>query len=58
MSPFVDADLVNLWLGTRLLMHGTFQVAELYTLLGTVKEARVYQLELLRMAQRFHIPSW
>ncbi|KAL7059394.1 hypothetical protein AAHC03_012877 [Spirometra sp. Aus1] len=52
-----DADLVNLWLGTRLLLEGSIQVAELYTLLGTVKEARAYQLELLRVAQRFHIPS-
>uniref|UniRef100_A0A5K3FHR4 separase n=1 Tax=Mesocestoides corti TaxID=53468 RepID=A0A5K3FHR4_MESCO len=52
-----DADLVNLWLATRLLLNGTFIVSELYTLLGTVKEARVYQLELLRIAQRFHIPS-
>uniref|UniRef100_A0A183SHD6 separase n=1 Tax=Schistocephalus solidus TaxID=70667 RepID=A0A183SHD6_SCHSO len=53
-----DGDLVNLWLGTRLLLEGSMQVAELYTLLGTVKEARAYQLELLRVAQRFHIPSW
>ncbi|VDK22892.1 unnamed protein product [Taenia asiatica] len=51
------ADMVNLWLGSRLLLNGTLQVAELYTLLGTVKEARVYQLELLRIAQRFHNPS-
>lgn len=50
--------MVNLWLGSRLLLDGTLQVAELYTLLGTVKEARVYQLELLRIAQRFHNPSW
>ncbi|KAH9280800.1 Separin [Echinococcus granulosus] len=50
------SDMVNLWLGSRLLLNGTLQVAELYTLLGTVKEARVYQLELLRIAQRFHNP--
>ncbi|VDM16343.1 unnamed protein product [Hydatigera taeniaeformis] len=50
-------DMVNLWLGSRLLLNGTLQVAELYTLLGTVKEARVYQLELLRIAQRLHNPS-
>ncbi|VDO08455.1 unnamed protein product [Rodentolepis nana] len=50
-------EMVNLWLGTRLLLEGSLQVAELYTLLGSVKEARFYQLELLRIAQRFHIPS-
>ncbi|KAM3177902.1 hypothetical protein ACTXT7_003632 [Hymenolepis weldensis] len=50
-------EMVNLWLGTRLLLEGSLQVAELYTLLGSIKEARFYQLELLRIAQRFHIPS-
>lgn len=56
--PPSDGQMLNMWLGSRLLLYGTTQVAELYTLLGTIKEARVYQLELLRIAQRFHIPSW
>lgn len=51
-------DMVNLWLGTQLLIEGSLLVTELYTLLGSVKEARFFQLELLRIAQRFHIPSW
>ncbi|THD22286.1 Separin [Fasciola hepatica] len=50
-----DNELLNLWLGTRLLIRGCQQVAELYTLMGNVREARAYQDELLRVAQRFHI---
>lgn len=53
----IASEMVNLWLGSRLLLYGAFEVAELYTLLGNAKEARIYQLELLRIAQRFHIPS-
>ncbi|VEL22917.1 unnamed protein product, partial [Protopolystoma xenopodis] len=52
-----EVDLLNTWLGTRLLLEGCQQVAELYTLLGTVREARAYLDELLRAAQRFHVPA-
>ncbi|KAM7543148.1 hypothetical protein Aperf_G00000005776 [Anoplocephala perfoliata] len=51
-------EMVNLWLGARLLFEGSLQVAELHTLLGSVKEARFYQLELLRVAQHFHSPAY
>uniref|UniRef100_A0A5K4EVT8 Separase n=1 Tax=Schistosoma mansoni TaxID=6183 RepID=A0A5K4EVT8_SCHMA len=53
-----DNELLNLWLGTRLLLYGCHQTAELYTLLGTVREARVYQNELLCVGQRFHLCSY
>nr|CAH8870858.1 unnamed protein product [Trichobilharzia regenti] len=53
-----DNELLNLWLGTRLLLYGCRQTAELYTLLGVVKEARVYQFELLCISQRFHLCSY
>ncbi|VDP90841.1 unnamed protein product [Echinostoma caproni] len=50
-----DNELLNLWMGTRLLIRGCHQVAEMYTLMGNVREARAYQDELLRIGQRFHI---
>ncbi|KAH8868186.1 Separin [Schistosoma japonicum] len=57
-AALTDNELLNLWLGTRLLLYGCHQTAELYTLLGTVREARVYQNELLCIGQRFHICSY
>lgn len=54
-GQLTDNELLNLWLGTRLLIRGCQQVAELYTLMGNVREARAYQDELLRVSQRFHI---
>ncbi|CAH8871107.1 unnamed protein product [Trichobilharzia szidati] len=57
-SLLTDNELLNLWLGTRLLLYGCRQTAELYTLLGVVKEARVYQYELLCIGQRFHLCSY
>ncbi|KAG5442895.1 hypothetical protein CSKR_113627 [Clonorchis sinensis] len=56
-SRLSDSELLNIWLGTRLLVRGCLQVAELYTLHGSVREARAYQDELLRVSQRFHIPA-
>ncbi|CAH8586999.1 unnamed protein product [Schistosoma turkestanicum] len=57
-ASLTDNELLNLWLGTRLLLYGCHQTAELYTLLGTVREARVYQNELLCVGQRFHLCSY
>ncbi|CAL8098594.1 unnamed protein product, partial [Calicophoron daubneyi] len=54
-SGLGDGELLNLWLATRLLVRGCTQVTELYTLLGSVREARAYQDELLRVGQRFHL---
>ncbi|KAF6777644.1 hypothetical protein AHF37_02558 [Paragonimus kellicotti] len=53
-----DGELLNLWLGTRLLVRGCLHVTELYTLSGSVREARAYQSELLRVGQRFHLCAW
>ncbi|KAF5402666.1 Separin [Paragonimus heterotremus] len=54
-SQLSDGELLNLWLGTRLLVRGCLHVTELYTLSGSVREARAYQNELLRVGQRFHL---
>ncbi|KAF8569887.1 hypothetical protein P879_03647 [Paragonimus westermani] len=54
-THLVDGELLNLWLGTRLLVRGCLHVTELYTLSGSVREARAYQSELLRVGQRFHL---
>ncbi|CAH8466188.1 unnamed protein product [Dicrocoelium dendriticum] len=56
-SLLTDGELLNLWMGTRLLIRGCLQVTELYTLFGSVREARAYQDELLRISQRFHLVS-
>ncbi|CAH8664887.1 unnamed protein product [Heterobilharzia americana] len=57
-ASLTDTELLNLWLATRLLLYGCRQSAELYTLLGAVREARVYQNELLCISQRFHLCNY
>ncbi|KAL3317504.1 Separin [Cichlidogyrus casuarinus] len=52
----LGVEMLNLWQATSLMVDASELCAELHTLLAPFREAGYYQLNLLRLAQRFILP--